>query len=555
LLDGGGRTSGAVRILTRSDGGSGDAGSVDVRAQTVAIRNGAIVSDTLGAGKAGAVEVTATGALTITGAPGSTVGPGIFSQAGRGSTGNAGSVTVRAGSLEVTSRGQISAGTFASGDAGDVTVDVSGGPIVIDGSVATTGIFGTADRGSTGKAGRVSVRAGSLTILNGGKIESETYGPKRGGDVDVTATGPLRIVGPVGPYSQTGITAQAQSTSAGDAGSVTVRAGSLEISRGGQIGASTFASGAAGDVTADVSGGPVVIDGSGATDLGRAEYVFTGIGSQAERRSGGNAGTVTVRAGSLAIFNGGDISSATYGPGRGGDVRVTAGSDVLLTGPETRITALTIGAGEAGSIAVSAPRIRLRDGASISTQALSANGGNIAIGPGDLLHLQRGSITTSVGGGSGSGGNIAVDQRFVVLDRSVVAANAVGGNGGRVAIRAGAFVPSADSAVTATSERGVSGEIAITGVPLNLTGSLVVLASELRAAAALLREGCAARGGSPRSSLVMAGRGGQRQGMAAAEASLPALYFAHRPVRADDGGSEAWAPPARTSIRLSGRCE
>jgi hypothetical protein len=94
---------------------------------------------------------------------------------------------------------------------------------------------------------------------------------------------------------------------------------------------------------------------------------------------------------------------------------------------------------------------------------------------------------------------------------------------------------------------------------VNLTGSLVVLASELRAAAALLRESCAGRGGNPRSSLVVTGRGGRRQGAAAgAEASLPALYFAHRPVRAGEEGDraeEASAPPMRTSVGLSSRCD
>ena len=98
----------------------------------------------------------------------------------------------------------------------------------------------------------------------------------------------------------------------------------------------------------------------------------------------------------------------------------------------------------------------------------------------------------------------------------------------------------------------MSGEIFITGPPLDLNASLVVLASDLHAAAALLREGCAVRGAAPRSSLVTAGRGGQRQG---SEATLPALYFAHRPVR-DGGAPAANAPvaPQRISLGLSSTC-
>lgn len=194
----------------------------------------------------------------------------------------------------------------------------------------------------------------------------------------------------------------------------------------------------------------------------------------------------------------------------------------------------------------------LRDGAAISTAAQSANGANITIGPGDLLFLQRSAIATSVGGAFGNGGNITVDPRLVVLDRSAIQANAVGGNGGNVLVRADQLVQSPDSAITATSQLGVSGQIFLTGPPLDLNGSLVVLASELRSAAALLREGCAVRGAGPRSSLLAVGRGGQRQGL---EATLPALYFAHRPVH--DGGHpapDAPATPSRISLGLSSLC-
>jgi hypothetical protein len=128
----------------------------------------------------------------------------------------------------------------------------------------------------------------------------------------------------------------------------------------------------------------------------------------------------------------------------------------------------------------------------------------------------------------------------------------VGGTGGNITIRAGQFVQSAGSAVTASSELSLPGEITISAAPLNLNGSLVVLASELRAAAALLSESCAVRGASPSSSLVAAGRGGLRQGL---ETTLPALYFANRPVRAgQDHAPEAPIPPEHTSVTLSTRC-
>jgi len=339
-----------------------------------------------------------------------------------------------------------------------------------------------------------------------------------------------------------GVSSEAATGSSGSAGTVQVNAGSISVLNGGFINSNTHGPGAGGSVV--VRTGALLLDGhgNGGTEIG-ASAIGTGSG---------NAGTVTVSAGSVTVQGGARIASSTAGKGRGGDVTVAATSDIRLAGTEPQITAISTGTGAAGSIIVSTPQLFLRNGASISTAAQRANGGNITIGSGNLLYLQRSSITTSVNSAFGNGGNITVDPRLVVLDRSQIRANAVGGDGGNVLIRADQFLQSTDSAVTATSQRAVSGNIFFTVPLLDLNSTLVVLASELRSTAALLREGCAARGASPRSSLVVTGRGGQRQGL---EAVLPALYFIHRPVRdGEHRAPAASATPVRTSIGLSSRC-
>src|SRR3712207_7061512 len=57
--------------------------------------------------------------------------------------------------------------------------------VVIDGTntgARGTGIVSQAERGSTGAAGRVVVRAGNVTIINEGDLSSATAGTGRGGD-------------------------------------------------------------------------------------------------------------------------------------------------------------------------------------------------------------------------------------------------------------------------------------------------------------------------------------------------------------------------------------
>lgn len=542
----------AERAVVSANGfGLGNAGSVTVETTSSAVLNSGLISTlTNGPGDAGQIAVQA-GTLTIRDGGIST------STAGRGA---AGGVRVQADSISLLDGGFINSSTSGSGRGG--TVDVRAvGLLEIAGSSAQdrqSRITAQANALSTGDAGSVVIRAGNLAISRGGLISATTLGAGDAGEVTVDVSGNIAIdgggvsaVARSGLPVATGINSQSDVGSTGRGGRVNVRAGSLTIMRNGMIGTSTFGSGAAGDVFIDVSEGAILIDGrNGGTRL-------TGIGSQAELGSAGPAGRVAVRSGSLVIANEGDITSATSGSGQGGDVSVNA-SDILLTGAGSRITALSTGTGNAGSITIGTAevpvlRLRLRDGASISTEAREANGGNITLTVRDLLYLQRSSITTSVNGALGNGGNITIDPRFVVLDRSVIQANAVGGNGGNVMIRADQLVLSPDAEITASSQRGISGQILISGPLLSLGGTLTVLASELRAAAALLSESCAARGARPLSSLVMNGPGGQRQGV---ETSVPALYIANRPVRAseDDRLDASAVLPVETQVDLSAQC-
>ena len=602
LLDGGGAGGGGgfTQIGASSQGlQSGDAGTVTVSAGTVAVRNGAqiasltngpgqggnvavntgaltlsrggsITSDTSGSGNGGEIALAVGGALTIDGTDKGGFRNGVSSQAAPGSSGLAGAVRVNAGSITMLNDGFINSNASGTGVGGSVAVTTPGALVLDGGGGGFTEIAASAQGSQSGNAGTVTVSAGTAAVRNGGRIASTTTGPGRGGDVTVntgalalarggTITsdtfgsgnggeialavgGALTIDGTDKSGLRNGVSSEAAPGSSGSAGSVRVNAGSVSVLNGGTITSSTAGTGAGGSVRV-ATPGALLLDGGGTAG--------TGITASATGLRSGDGGPVSVSAGTVTVQGGAQIASSTAGPGRGGDVTVNAASAIRLNSPGPRVSATATGTGDAGSVAVAAPQVFLRNGASISTAALEANGGNITVGPGDLLYLQQSAITTSVGGALGNGGNIAVEPQLVVLDRSVIQANAVGGNGGNVSVQAEQLVSSFNSAITATSQRGVSGEILVAAQPLNLNGSLVVLASDLRAAAALLREGCAVRGASPRSSLVAAGRGGQRQGL---DATLPALYFAHRPVRDGRQPAPDASAPERISLGLSSPC-
>jgi large exoprotein involved in heme utilization and adhesion len=275
---------------------------------------------------------------------------------------------------------------------------------------------------------------------------------------------------------------------------------------------------------------------------GRSGKFLTGLFARAEGSDSGDAGTITVNADHLHMYDGAEMSVTTEGPGNGGNLWVEAKTIVLegrsgdfLTGLFARTTGQDLNSGDGGSITVKADRLHLRQGAQISafskgdgragdicldlrerfeseagavtTASEWAGGGRIKLRAGERVLLNKGStITTRVHGGEGDAGNIDIDSPLVVLNRSQVIASADQGKGGNIQIIAKNFLASADSQIDASSNLGIDGTVEISAPEVDLSGGLQVLPARFFDASELLRERCTARVG--RASLVLVGRGG-----------------------------------------------
>jgi filamentous hemagglutinin family protein len=513
--------------IVASTTSSGNAGSVTVTAPQInVVAGGKVASTTGGSGMGGSVGVTTSGTLLLDGG-----GTRIAASADQGSLGAAGEVTVAADNLTVQGGAQIASSTAGPGKGGDVSVMVANG-VTLSGAGPTgaSGITTSAELGSSGDAGQVVLKAGGAIALSGGaKVASSTAGAGKGGTVQVLAQGPLTVSDPMSDIV-------ASTTSSGNAGSVTVTAPQITVVAGGKVASTTGGSGMGGSVGVTTPGA-LVLDGMGVAG--------TQIAASAIGTGSGPGGQVTVNAGSLRIQGGAQIASTTAGAGNGGNVSVNVASDISLPDPGPQVTARSTGSGDAGSVTVSAIRLLVNNGAAISTEAeaSTASGGNITLKVRDFLYLVSSQITTSVKGERGNGGNIEIDPQFIVLNHSSIIANAVAGHGGNITIHAGQYIQSADSIVDASSQLGIPGTIEITGPRVDVNGALVVLPSDLRSAAEVLRTSCAARAAQPQSSLIEAGRGGLPQDP---EATLPALYFAGRDIN-PNGQAAASPTEARTA--------
>jgi large exoprotein involved in heme utilization and adhesion len=139
----------------------------------------------------------------------------------------------------------------------------------------------------------------------------------------------------------------------------------------------------------------------------------------------GDGGDVNINAtDSITISGvGSSISTSTFGDGDGGDVNLNASNSVnILNGGSisadsggTLAGVELAGAGLAGDITIDGgSEINLVEG-TISTRAVTSDGGNATLVATDLIYLENSEITTSVESGTGGGGNIDIDPDFVIL--------------------------------------------------------------------------------------------------------------------------------------------
>lgn len=230
----------------------------------------------------------------------------------------------------------------------------------------------------------------------------------------------------------------------------------------------------------------------GQVSLDADSLTLSNLGSISTADNAGQSGTVTLEARQVLLQDGGRISTTSAGgSGSGGNVAE--------------------GAGDAGGIIVKAlDKIELFENSLITTEALKASAGQVTIIAPNLVYLLDSRITTSVLGrnGDGDGGDIFIDPEFVVLNNSLIQANAVFGNGGNITIIAQEFLQSEGSIVEASSEFGLDGNILIVAPNVDLTAALLGLPSEMLDADSWKIERCSVRLGGTSSSFVLSRREG-----------------------------------------------
>ena len=501
------------------------AGDINIETQRLNLKDGGYVStDTSSSANAANIFIKASEYVDISGFSSS-----VSSRTNFGS-GNGGNVTIETPRFTVSQGGNISTTSLeSSGNAGNINIRAK--DVELDGFVFVPkeqltilnspaaeerlsnslaqeslsrlgGIFDISNLSSDVQGSNTDARGGTITIdterlrlSNGGNISTSVLlGRGQGGNLVVNATDSIDITG-VGPEllngsAPSGLFAELQTQGIGSGGSIDVTTGRLNLSNNGQISASTFNQGNAGDISINASQIDLressnirtQVDGEAKGNAGNINIKTQLLNVQEESQissgtqGNGNAGNLTVQADNI-ILTGSDSEFATGllssvdegGNGKGGDIDIT--SDRISVRDHAGILSGSIGTGDAGNIGIRANFLEiLGKGSAIASLTNAGNGGDITLDIHDLLFLRGGGLISTTAGRSqagGNGGNININSKFIVAipkENSDISANAYTGSGGKVEINSqGIFgiesrtKPTKKSDITASSQLGVSG--------------------------------------------------------------------------------------------------
>jgi filamentous hemagglutinin family protein len=413
----------------------GNGGDIQITTGSLLATNGVqFVTSTLGQGKAGNIIINARDKVSLDNSS-------AFSRLRLGAIGQGGDIKISTGSLSMSNNAQLNTSTLGKGDAGNVIINAREA-ISLDGD--NTSVFSNVEKKAIGRGGSIRISTGSLSATNGVQLLAETYGQGDAGDV-------ILNVRDIILFDDTDVFSSVREEAIGKGGNIQINTGSLFVKNGARLTASTVGRGDAGNVIINARDS-TSFDGTG-QDANSPSAASTAL----ETGGVGNSGDIFITTNSLSVTNGAQLTAATVGQGdagnviinargnvsfdgtnsdgslvsgalstvdrevsvgKGGDIRITAGSLSVTNGAQ--LIASTRGQGDAGNVIINTRETvsvngLSKDGFYASSLRSTVKGEN-AIGKGGDVRITTGSLSVTNGGilvtstfGQGDAGNIQVN--------------------------------------------------------------------------------------------------------------------------------------------------
>ena len=403
----------AVVDVTASGGGS-----INVNAQNLTLDNSSlnsgIASDSNSSeAQAGNITIDATEAVELNNS-------GNINNEVNFGIGNAGDITIRAGSLSVVGGSSIDSRTSGLGNAGNVFIEASG--ITFSDSDIFTEV---SSDGGFGDAGDIKITTNSLSLQDGSTFLADTENQGNAGNIFIEAVDSVVLEGRGENTFSSQITSTVDAGNnpnvTGDAGNIEINTGSLSIVDGGFISTSTFGLG---------NGGKITINAKDLVSLGNEESngrLTSDVGSNAS----GNSGGIEINTNSLAVNNFSQITSQVDGKGNSGDININArgkvsfdGRDETDTVPSAIFTSVEPdGEGNGGNININAESLELTNRAQLLSNVEGiGDAGDINIQVENEVNFVNSALISEVSapdengeGGRGNGGDINITTRSLFV--------------------------------------------------------------------------------------------------------------------------------------------
>ena len=331
---------------------------------------------------------------------------------------------------------------------------------------------------ANGDGGDIRISAPYLSVRDGGRIETASWGQGDGGNIAIDSES-VAVRG-FSPLTSTVLSAEnlnsrigSDTYGAGNGGAIEISTAELALLEWGQIESDV-------EPTATGKGGNIRIEASSIEIAGVVplqdtpeEDIFSGISSRTF--GAGDGGSISLRSDRLAVADGGQVVTVVLvpeleepieriGSGNAGNITVDARDSIEISGTNiipgfvSLIGSITFGSGDAGDISASTERLTLKAGGALSSNVSFAsaitgeplpgagegNGGNLTVNAGsiEISGLESagivgsflGTFTSAIGD---SGDTVVNARRLVVRDGGGLSSGTIAsGNAGSITIDA-----------------------------------------------------------------------------------------------------------------------
>jgi filamentous hemagglutinin family protein len=465
-------------------GGKGSGGAIEITTGALSLtQNAQLSTSTYGQGDAGTISIDArevfldrmnsTGNLTN----------GIFSTVEPGAIGRGGNIKITTNTLFLGNASLITAFTGGKGDAGNIRINARDRISIVGTGTPKLSVFTVVQPGGIGQGGNIDLNTDTLSITNGAQLQTSTGGQGNAGDIAVNA----RTIS----FSGGAVESKVIPGGVGNGGNITLTMDSLSLTNGGQIEASTFGQGNAGNIVIKARD-QIFLDGFNPIYTGASSGIFSSVGQtdKSYENVTGNGGDISITTGSLVATNGAQIQTevANGAHGNAGDVTINARDRVIFdgtTGIKDSRGAIGYSAiysgltgtntvGKGGNIEVTAGSLQLSHQAFLKTATEGqGDAGNVTIHVRDRIFLNDAFIFSGAAAGSvGKGGDITLTTNSLFLNQSSLIANTLGqGNAGNITLSVDQHFVAVDGSVLTSALQSSGGAIRITSGEIALFGN------------------------------------------------------------------------------------